>query len=112
MRAEFVSGRKSVPATNGWRLMWETIATKMPALRHLHVKVEGDTGNPYPSLDDWWMQSMLRVRGLSNFRFQLRAPVNAYMEFGEEVFRMNEMLEEEIREVVCMPKAEEMTAKS
>ncbi|KAI4122487.1 MAG: hypothetical protein LQ341_007299 [Variospora aurantia] len=88
-------------APNGWSLMWEIIGRDMPGLKHLRVRLVGWTGAPFPTMEDWWMESMLQVKNLKTFRIIFDSPSNNWSEYGEGVIVMSTLLDDHIRSMVC-----------
>ncbi|KAL8964751.1 MAG: hypothetical protein Q9197_006820 [Variospora fuerteventurae] len=88
-------------APNGWSLMWEIIGRDMPGLKHLRVRFVGRTGAPFPTMEDWWMESMLQVKNLKTFRIIFDSPSNDWSEYGEGVIVLSTLLEDHIRSIVC-----------
>ncbi|KAL8954102.1 MAG: hypothetical protein Q9222_000081 [Ikaeria aurantiellina] len=87
---------------SAWVLMWRIIAKDTPALRHLRLRIGGEHGLPYPSMDrEWWMEDILQVTGLQSFDIEFRAPSNVWMEYGDGVFEMERLMKESIRDAVC-----------
>lgn len=87
--------------TNGWCLMWQVIGRDLPGLRHLRVRLVGWTGERFPSVDEWWMESILGLRNLKTFSLEFDPPSNIWSEFGPRIVGMSALLDDHIRGIVC-----------
>ncbi|KAL8714336.1 MAG: hypothetical protein Q9220_001667 [cf. Caloplaca sp. 1 TL-2023] len=93
---------------SAWVLTWQMVARDMPALRHLRLRIFGEQGASYPSMDrQWWLEDILQVRGLRSFDLEYRAPSNVWVEFGDGVFEMERLMKEHIRGAVCSDRNED-----
>ncbi|MCJ1460217.1 hypothetical protein MMC28_010596 [Mycoblastus sanguinarius] len=55
-----------------WTLLWEDIATKMPGLKDVKVRItDAEPQLLSLDLDEDWVKAMLPVRGLKKFRFDV-----------------------------------------
>ena len=84
-----------------WRPTWEIIATQMPGLKDMKVRLVKVHFPPLElALEEDWVKPMLEVRGLRRFEFELAQEIWS----GESTAEYNERLEwfqNELQAVMC-----------
>lgn len=83
-----------------WGRVWETMATQMPALRILRVRLRRATQDLGLSTDENWIRPMLKVRGLKKFDLELIGS-GVYREWSTEYREQLRDLQEFLARTLC-----------
>lgn len=85
-----------------WRQMWEILATKMPGLKVLKVRLIKNFTPPLElALEKDWVRPMLKVRGLKRFDFDLAQEVwseESTAEYNDKL----EWFQNELQAMMCV----------
>lgn len=83
-----------------WGRVWTIMATRMPALRIVRVRLRRTAQELGLSTDEDWMRPMLRVRGLKRFDFTLEGN-GVYREWSAEYCERLSGLQEYLSRTLC-----------
>ena len=81
-----------------WVTFWRLIETQMPGLLELTFVVHAMYPKMDWSLDEGWVQPLLRIRGLKEFRLELSYPTHSTLELPIETF---EPFRQRLTEIMC-----------
>lgn len=83
-----------------WGRVWETMATQMPALKTLRVRLRRQTQELGLSTNENWIRPMLKVRGLKKFELELTGS-GVYREWSAEYREQLRGLQEFLGKTLC-----------
>ena len=83
-----------------WGRVWETMATQMPALKILRVRLHRTAQELGLSTDENWIRPMLKVRGLKKFEFELTGS-EVYREWSAEYREQLRGLQQFLGKTLC-----------
>lgn len=83
-----------------WKTFWHLIETQMPGLLELTFFVQAQYPKADWSLDEGWVQPLLRVRGLKEFRLELSYPNNIAVS-PNVLFELFEPFRQRLTEIMC-----------
>ncbi|CAD6569590.1 MAG: hypothetical protein ASARMPRED_002958 [Alectoria sarmentosa] len=102
-RPTLVMGNEKV-FLQDWRQIWEVLATRMPGLKDLKVRlIKAHLPQLELALEEGWVSPMLEIRGLRRFEFDLAQEVGS----EESTAEYNEKLERfqnELQASMCAPR--------
>jgi len=92
-------------AKGNWQLLWGEIATKMPGLKELTMRLPESTrhnSNFRFGLEEEWLKPILEVRGLENFTFDIECTDSGFLwEFTSEYRDKVQWLKSYVEEKLC-----------
>ena len=83
-----------------WGRVWETMATQMPGLTILRVRLRRTVQELGLGTDENWIRPMLRVRGLRKFELELEGN-GVYREWSAEYCERLRELQDFLRKTLC-----------
>lgn len=83
-----------------WGRLWEIMATQMPALKILRVRLRRTTQEMGLSIDENWIRPMLKVRGLRRFELEVQGN-GVYRDWSAEYCEQLLELQEFLRKTLC-----------
>ena len=83
-----------------WGRVWETMATQMPGLKILRVRLRRTAQELGLTTDENWIRPMLRVRGLRVFELELEGD-GVYREWSAEYCEQLRGLQDSLGKTLC-----------